>query len=84
MKDEIILYQAEENSVHIEVRVEGETIWLTQSQIVELFNSSKANVSEHIKNIFITGELKEDVTVRKIRTVQVEGNRRVNSGCSKA
>ncbi len=78
MKDEIILYQAEENSVHIEVRVEGETIWLTQSQIAELFNSSKANVSEHIKNIFITGELKEDVTVRKIRTVQVEGNRRVN------
>ncbi|MDA3853151.1 MAG: RhuM family protein [Bacteroidales bacterium] len=78
MKNEIIIYQAEDDSTRLEVKVEDDSIWLTQSQIVELFVTSKANVSEHIKNIFKSGELNEMSTVRNIRTVRSEGGRRVN------
>jgi len=74
---EIILYQPQENQTVLEVRFEDETIWLTQAQIVTLFSTSKANVSEHIKQIYQSGELEIDATVRKFRTVQVEGNRSV-------
>ena len=77
MKNEIVLYQADNSSVKLEVRLEDETIWLTQAQIVTLFQSSKANINEHIKHIFQTGELDEKSTVRKFRTVQIEGNRKV-------
>ena len=62
----------------VEVRFEDETAWLTQPQIVTLFDSSKANVSEHIKNIFNSGELDAESTVRKFRTVQTEGGREVS------
>lgn len=78
MRDEIIIYQSDESSTRIEVRIEEETIWLSQTQIVELFDSSKANISEHIKHILESQELEEESTVRKIRTVQIEGNRSVN------
>jgi len=74
---EIILYQPDDKSTQIEVRVSDETIWLTQNQIVGLFDSSKANVSEHIKNILHSKELEAEATVRKFRTVQMEGNRNV-------
>ena len=77
MKNEIIIYQPDELSSHINVRVEADTIWLTQTQIVSLFESSKANISEHIKNIYKTGELSKKATVRKFRTVQKEGGRNV-------
>lgn len=77
-KNEIVLYQSDELTSRIEVRIEDETIWLTQEQIVELFNSSKANISEHIKHIFGSGELVENSTVRKFRTVRREGNRKVS------
>ncbi len=77
-KDEIVLYQSDELASHIEVRIEDETIWLTQQQIVELFESSKANISEHIKHIFESGELAENSTVRKFRTVRREGRREVS------
>jgi hypothetical protein len=76
--NEIVLYQPDELSTRIEVRIEDETIWLTQQQIVELFDSSKANISEHIKHIFESGELKEGATVRNFRTVRKEGNREVS------
>ncbi|MDD2635849.1 MAG: RhuM family protein [Bacteroidales bacterium] len=78
MKNEIIIYQTDEQSVSLEVKIEEDTLWLTQNQIVELFDSSKANISEHIKNIFQTLELEEKTTVRKIRTVQTEGERKVS------
>lgn len=74
--NEIIIYQPDEN-LALDVRVEDESVWLTQSQIVELFNSSKANISEHLKHIFDSGELAKEATVRKFRTVRQEGNRRV-------
>lgn len=73
---EIILYQPDE-AVKLEVRLEDETVWLTQAQIVDLFQSSKANISEHIKNIYESGELTLDSTVRKFRTVRLEGGRSV-------
>ncbi len=77
MKNEIILYQTKDLSERLEVRIEDDTIWLTQAQIVTLFDSSKANISEHIKNIFKTNELDEHSTVRIFRTVRKEGKRTV-------
>lgn len=73
---EIILYQPDE-TVKLNVRMENETVWLTQAQIVELFQSSKANISEHIKNIYEQEELEESSTVRDFRTVRQEGKRQV-------
>ncbi len=70
MRNEIILYQPDNLSEKLEVRIEEETIWLTQAQIVTLFDSSKANISEHIKHIFQTNELEKSSTVRKFRTVR--------------
>lgn len=72
--NEIILYQPDE-TLAIDVRVEDESVWLTQGQIVELFTSSKANISEHLKHIFDSGELDRTATVRNFRTVRQEGNR---------
>ena len=73
----IIIYKRENGEPGIEVRISDETVWLSQSQLVELFDSSKANISEHIKNIFIEKELQREATVRSFRTVQNEGNREV-------
>lgn len=73
---EIILYQPDE-AVKLEVRLEDETVWLTQAQIVDLFQSSKANISEHKKNIYDQKELEESSTVRDFRTVRQEGKRQV-------
>lgn len=74
---EIILYQPDETFC-LEVHLEEETVWLTQKQIIELFQSSKANISEHIKNIYEQGELVYSATVRNFRTVQKEGSRMVS------
>lgn len=75
---QIEIYQSADNTIKIEVRLEDDTIWLTQAQIVEVFKSSKANISEHTKHIFEAEELDPQQTVRKIRTVQTEGKRRVS------
>ena len=72
-KGEIIIYQNDNNSVSLNVRLEEETVWLTQSNLVELYQSSKSNVSEHIKHIFEEGELDKNSTVRKFRTVASNG-----------
>ena len=74
--NEIILYQPDD-TLALDVRVEDDTVWLTQTQIVELFTSSKANISEHLKHIFESGELDREATVRKFRIVRKEGNRNV-------
>ncbi len=76
---EIILYQTEDGTSKIEVRLENETVWLSQAQICELFQKAKATISEHLKNIFEEGELQESSTVRKFRTAQFEGKREVES-----
>lgn len=75
--NQIIIYQTPDGQTAIDVKLEDDTIWLTQAQIVDLFNSSKANISEHIKHIYASGELVENATVRKIRTVRKEGKREV-------
>jgi len=76
-KGEIIIYQPEDKSTQFEVRIDEETVWLTQIQMVELFSSSKQNISLHINNIFKEGELSPVSTVKEYLTVQVEGGRRV-------
>lgn len=75
--EKIIIYQTPDGNTSIEVALEQDTVWLTQSQLVELFGSSKANISEHIRNIFDSNELEEQATVRKIRTVRQEGKRQI-------
>ena len=77
-KSHFLIYQSEDGKVKLDVRFENETVWLTQAMIVDLFQSSKANVSEHINNIFAEGELTPEATVRKFRTVRLEGAREVN------
>ena len=74
---DIIIYQTDDGDTKIDVRFVDETVWLTQAQLVDLFHSSKANISEHIKNIYEEGELEEVSTVRKFRTVRQEGSRNV-------
>ena len=74
---EILMYQNQDGNIKIDVRLEEETVWLTQAQICELFQKSKATVSEHITNVFVEGELQPLTTVRKFRTVQQEGTRQV-------
>jgi hypothetical protein len=77
MNSEILIYQNKDGDIKLDVRLEDETVWLTQAQICELFQKSKATISEHIKNVFDEGELDAGATVRKFRTVQLEGNRNV-------
>ncbi len=74
---EFLIFTSQAGSDGIEVRVEDENVWLTQKIISQLFEVVKSNISEHIKSIFDTKELFEEATVRKFRTVQVEGNRSV-------
>lgn len=76
-KAEIIIYQSEDKSTMLDVRIEEETVWLTQSQMVELFQATKQNISLHINNIFKEGELMPDSTVKEYLTVQTEGKRQV-------
>lgn len=74
-KGEILIYNSPEGNIKVDVTIEDETVWLSQSQLCELFQKSKATISEHIKNIFEEHELEELSTVRKFRTVQAEGDR---------
>lgn len=74
-----LLYESDEGAVSINVVIDkdNETMWATQKTMAELFNVSKSTISEHLKHIFEEGELNKNSTVRKIRTVQIEGNREV-------
>lgn len=72
-KGQMLIYQSPDNSVTIEVRLEGETVWLTQQQMAELFQSSRSNIVEHIGNIYAEGELEEAATCREFRQVHREG-----------
>jgi hypothetical protein len=74
---EIIIYQAD-GTVRVDVEIEGDSVWLTQAQLAQLYDTTKQNVGQHIKNIFTEGELAEKATVKKIFTVQAEGKRQVS------
>ena len=77
MASEIIIYQSEDGQTKIQTRLENETVWITQAQMVALFGKVKSTISEHIKNVFEEGELDKMATVRNFRTVQIEGEREV-------
>lgn len=70
---EILIYQSENGSTRIDVKIIDETVWLTQAQLCELYQTSKSNVSEHIKHIFEEGELEQESVVRNFRTTAVDG-----------
>ena len=76
-KNEIVVYQPDA-TMRLEVRVQNESVWLTQSRLGELFGVDRSVVNKHIKNIYKTGELKEEATCAKIAQVQNEGGREVN------
>lgn len=70
---EILIYQTDDGQTNIEVKIEDDTVWLTQQQLTELYQCSKSNISEHIKHIFEEGELDKDSVVRKFRTTAADG-----------
>ncbi len=76
-KNNILIYKTEDGKTDITVRLENEDVWLSQQQMAELYQTSRTNVVEHIKNIFEEGELAEEATCRKFRQVQKEGGRNV-------
>lgn len=75
---EIVIYQSENGDTRIDVRFVDETVWLTQQQMAELFQSSRTNIVEHIQHIYEEGELDESSTCRKFRQVRTEGSRQVS------
>ena len=74
---EIILYNAEDGRVQIHLRAEGGTVWVTQLEMAELFQTTKQNISLHVKNVLADSELSEEATVKDSLTVQTEGKRQV-------
>jgi len=77
MTNEIIIYQTEDGQTQIDVRMENETVWLTQAQMAELFNTDRTSIVRHINNIYKTEELEREATCAKIAQVQIEGSRSV-------
>jgi hypothetical protein len=75
--DNIIIYTSEDGQAKIDVQMDGETVWLSQIQLADLFQTTKQNIGQHIKNIFDEGELPENSTVKNFFTVQKEGKREV-------
>ena len=74
---EFLIYQSEDGLTNIEVKIQDETVWLTQQQMADLFQTSRTNIVEHIKHIYEERELDENSTCRKFRQVRKEGNREV-------
>jgi prophage maintenance system killer protein len=74
---EVIIYQNEQSQTQVSVRLDGETVWLTQRQMAELFDTSADNISLHLKNVFSEGELGEPATTEDFSVVQTEGQRKV-------
>jgi hypothetical protein len=77
LNGEIIIYHASDHELQLEVRIEDNSVWLTQVQMAELFDATKQNISLHINNVFKEKELDSTATVKEYLTVQVEGNRQV-------
>ena len=76
-KGNIIIYQSEDGNTHLEVRLDDKTVWLSQQQMAELYQTSRTNVVEHIKHIYEENELTEEATCQKFRQVRIEGTREV-------
>jgi len=76
-QSQFLLYQTSDGQTRLEVHLDNETVWLSQSQMAELFQRDKSVISRHIKNVFEEGELKPEATVAKFATVQSEGGKQV-------
>lgn len=76
-QSQIVIYKTETGEIKIDVRFDNETVWLTQNAMADLFQTTKQNISQHIKNVFAEGELLENSTVKNFFTVQKEGDREV-------
>ncbi len=76
-QSQILIYQAEGNNTRLEVKLQDETVWLTQKQMADLFQKDVRTINEHIQNVFEEGELARPATIRKFRIVQSEGARDV-------
>lgn len=74
---EVVVYEAPDGDVRVDVRVDQETVWLSLNQMADLFGRDKSVISRHLRNVFTTGELERSATVAKYATVQMEGNREV-------
>ncbi len=77
-KDNIVIYQLDDGKTKIDVKIEDETVWLSQQQMAELFSTSRTNIIEHINNIYSEEELDKNSTCQNFRQVRKEGNRTVN------
>lgn len=76
-KGEVIIYQTSDGKTQLDVKLDNETVWLSQTQLIDLFQSTKQNISLHINNVFKEGELNKKATVKEYLTVRQEGNRSV-------
>lgn len=76
-KGELILYQTEDGKTKVEVRLQDETVWLTQKLMAELFQTIPRNITSHLRNMFTEGKLDEGATCKDLLQVQTEGNRQV-------
>ena len=76
-QSQIVIYKNESGETKIDVRFDGDTVWLTQNALADLLQTTKQNIGQHIKNITEEGELSENSTVKKFFTVQKEGDREV-------
>ena len=77
-ENNIMIYNLEDGKTKIDVKLENETVWLSQQQMAELFSTSRTNIIEHINNIYDEGELDKNSTCQNFRQVRMEGNRAVN------
>ena len=78
LNNEIVIYQSEDGKTQLDVKLEGETVWLTQSQMSELFQTDRTVINRHIRNIYKSGELEEEATCAKNAQVRIEGSRTVS------
>ena len=77
---DILLYQTEDGQTRVEVRLQDETVWLSQKLMADLFQKDVRTINEHIKNILAEGEQTSEATIQKFRIVQIEGKREVARG----
>lgn len=76
--NEIIIYQNEDGETRIDVKFTGETVWLSQQQMAELYQTTRPNIVQHLRNIYADGELDEQATCKKFLQVRLEGSRQVS------
>jgi hypothetical protein len=76
--NKIVIYQTADGQTQIDVRMENETVWLTQAQMADLFQTDRTSIVRHINNIYKSEELEREATCAKIAQVQIEGKRKVN------